>query len=114
MPRRSTGVRYVCLCWVTVIRVIPVSEAKGQPVVRRGDDLYRRSFGNAMDFPFQPVRIDCLMLPEITPGGAGRGTPRAGCPRCARRGMAIDLGLISMGGAVLVRIMNWPVRQGGL
>ena len=78
--------RYVCLL-VTVIVLTLILKQKVSPSVLGGAmTSIGTILGNAMDFPFSPVRMIVLML---------------------------LISLISMGAfLVLVRIMNWPVRQG--
>lgn len=62
--------------------------------------------GNAMDFPFSPVRMIVLMLPDNA-GPALISSVRTSA------GMAYLISLVSMAAfLVLVRMMNWPVRNG--
>ncbi|SFT07338.1 hypothetical protein SAMN04488040_3005 [Sulfitobacter marinus] len=62
--------------------------------------------GNAMDFPFSPVRMIVLMLPENT------SFARVESVRVSA-GMAYLISLLSMAAfLVLVRVMNWPTRKG--
>lgn len=62
--------------------------------------------GNAMDFPFSPVRMIVLMLPENS------DFARIESVRVSA-GMAYLISLVSMGAfLVLVRVLNWPTRKG--
>tara|TARA_R110002126_G_scaffold10527_5_gene47958 strand:- start:17240 stop:18100 length:861 start_codon:yes stop_codon:yes gene_type:complete len=62
--------------------------------------------GNAMDFPFSPVRMIVLMLPENS------DFARIESVRVSA-GMAYLISLVSMVAfLVLVRVLNWPARKG--
>jgi hypothetical protein len=62
--------------------------------------------GNAMDFPFSPVRMIVLMLPENS------DFARIESVRVSA-GMAYLISLVSMVAfLVLVRLLNWPARKG--
>jgi hypothetical protein len=62
--------------------------------------------GNAMDFPFSPVRMIVLMLP------AGASQALVESVRTSA-GMAYLISLLSMAAfLILVRVMNWPARRG--
>jgi hypothetical protein len=62
--------------------------------------------GNAMDFPFSPVRMIVLMLPENS------DFARIESVRVSA-GMAYLISLVSMVAfLVLVRVLNWPTRKG--
>ena len=62
--------------------------------------------GNAMDFPFSPVRMIVLMLPENSSYELVNSVR-------VSAGMAYLISLMSMAAfLVLVRIMNWPARKG--
>ena len=62
--------------------------------------------GNAIDFPFSPVRLVVLMLPD---------TADAGVVSAVRisAGLSYLISLIAMTAfLILVRILNWPSRKG--
>lgn len=62
--------------------------------------------GNAIDFPYSPVRMVVLMLPD----DAARETVNS--VRTAA-GLAYVISLIAMTAfLILVRVLNWPARQG--
>jgi hypothetical protein len=62
--------------------------------------------GNAMDFPFSPVRMIVLMLPENSDFALVESVR-------VSAGMAYLISLISMAAFVfLVRVLNWPTRKG--
>ena len=62
--------------------------------------------GNAIDFPYSPVRMVVLMLPDsASPEVVGSVRTSAG--------IAYLVSLVAMAAfLVLVRVMNWPARQG--
>jgi len=98
--------RYVCLL-VTIILLTLILKQKVSPSVLGGAmTSIGTILGNAMDFPFSPVRMIVLMLPESASDALVTSVRTSA-------GMAYLISLISMGAfLVLVRIMNWPVRQG--
>ncbi len=62
--------------------------------------------GNAMDFPFSPVRMIVLMLPENSDFALVDSVR-------VSAGMAYLISLVSMAAfLILVRVMNWPARKG--
>ena len=62
--------------------------------------------GNAMDFPYSPVRMIVLMLPDDASYETIRFVRTAA-------GLSYMISLIAMTAfLVLVRIMNWPARSG--
>jgi hypothetical protein len=62
--------------------------------------------GNAMDFPFSPVRMIVLMLPENSDFALVNSVRISA-------GMAYLISLVSMAAfLILVRVMNWPARKG--
>mgnify|MGYP005991098691 CR=1 FL=1 len=62
--------------------------------------------GNAMDFPFSPVRMIVLMLPDDAT------TALVSSVRTSA-GLAYLISLLSMAAfLILVRVMNWPARHG--
>lgn len=62
--------------------------------------------GNAIDFPYSPVRLVVLMLPE-TASREVVGSVRTSA------GIAYLVSLLAMlAFLILVRVMNWPARQG--
>jgi hypothetical protein len=62
--------------------------------------------GNAIDFPYSPVRLVVLMLPQNAEAEA-INTVRM------TAGMSYMISLIAMAAfLILVRVMNWPARQG--
>jgi hypothetical protein len=62
--------------------------------------------GNAMDFPYSPVRMVVLMLPPDASAETVRFVRTAA-------GTAYIVSLVAMTAfVVLVRILNWPVRSG--
>ena len=98
--------RYVCLL-VTIILLTLILKQKVSPSVLGGAmTSIGTILGNAMDFPFSPVRMIVLMLPESASDALVTSVRTSA-------GMAYLISLISIGAfLVLVRIMNWPVRQG--
>ncbi len=63
-------------------------------------------FGNMIDFPYSPVRLVVLMLPDDTSLSLVDMVRKAG-------GMAYLLSLLSVGiFFVLVRMLNWPASSG--
>lgn len=62
--------------------------------------------GNAIDFPFSPVRLVVLMLPDTSDAGVVRSVRTSA-------GLAYLISLIAMAAfLVLVRVLGWPSRQG--
>lgn len=62
--------------------------------------------GNAIDFPFSPVRLVVLMLPDYASAQTVSSVRTAA-------GLAYLISLAAMTAfLVLVRIMNWPARKG--
>jgi hypothetical protein len=62
--------------------------------------------GNAMDFPFSPVRMIVLMLPDDAPRALVNSVRTSA-------GLAYLISLISMAAfLILVRVLNWPARKG--
>lgn len=62
--------------------------------------------GNAIDFPFSPVRLIVLMLPENSDADVVRSVRTSA-------GLAYLISLVAMTAfLVLVRVLGWPSRQG--
>ncbi|MEM6304708.1 MAG: hypothetical protein AAF744_08315 [Pseudomonadota bacterium] len=96
-----------CALFLTVALLSAIMRGQVEPT------LYTRAlasigtiFGNAIDFPFSPVRLMVLMLPEDTPQYAVDLTRKAA-------GLAYLLSLITIAiFLVIVRVLNWPARKG--
>ncbi len=76
-------------------------------LVCRGTGLVPgKMLGNALNFPFSPVRLMVLVVPDTVPD-ADRAT------LCAAAGLAYGLALASLlVFAVVLRLSDWPLRQG--
>lgn len=62
--------------------------------------------GNAVDFPYSPVRLVVLMLPESA-------SPQLVASVRTSAGLAYLISLVAMTAfLILVRLMNWPARKG--
>lgn len=62
--------------------------------------------GNAVDFPYSPVRLVVLMLPESA-------NPELVASVRTSAGLAYLISLVAMTAfLILVRVMNWPARKG--
>ena len=62
--------------------------------------------GNAIDFPYSPVRLVVLMLPDTAEQALVQSVRTAA-------GLSYLISLVAMTAfLVLVRVMNWPTRQG--
>ncbi len=62
--------------------------------------------GNAVDFPYSPVRLVVLMLPESV-------SPELVASVRTSAGLAYLISLVAMTAfLILVRVMNWPARKG--
>jgi hypothetical protein len=62
--------------------------------------------GNAVDFPYSPVRLVVLMLPESV-------SPKLVASVRTSAGLAYLISLVAMTAfLILVRVMNWPARKG--
>ncbi len=62
--------------------------------------------GNAIDFPYSPVRLVVLMLPETAEQAVVQSVRTAA-------GLSYLISLVAMTAfLVLVRVLNWPTRQG--
>lgn len=62
--------------------------------------------GNAIDFPYSPVRLVVLMLPDNAEQAVVQSVRTAA-------GLSYLISLVAMTAfLVLVRVMNWPTRQG--
>ena len=62
--------------------------------------------GNAIDFPYSPVRLVVLMLPDTAEQAVVQSVRTAA-------GLSYLISLVAMTAfIVLVRVMNWPTRQG--
>lgn len=62
--------------------------------------------GNAIDFPFSPVRLVVLMLPDTAEQAVVQSVRTAA-------GLSYLISLVAMTAfLVLVRVLNWPTRQG--
>lgn len=104
--RPFNRLRFVAL-FVTVILLSLILKGQQDPTQMTGAlTAIGTIIGNAMDFPFSPVRMIVLMLPDDAP------TALISSVRTSA-GLAYLISLMSMAAfLVLVRVMNWPARNG--
>ncbi len=98
--------RYISL-FLTVFMLSAIAKGQSEPTLMTGALTSMGTIiGNAIDFPYSPVRLVVLMLPEnadISIVNAVRTSA----------GLAYLISLIAMAAfLVLVRILGWPARQG--
>lgn len=93
--------------FATVIVLTMILQDKTAPsALSNGLTSIGTIIGNAMDFPFSPVRMIVLMLPVDAPDALVNSVRTSA-------GMAYLISLTSMAVfIVLVRVMNWPARKG--
>ncbi len=98
--------RFISLS-VTVLLLTIILQNKSDPSgVARALTSIGTIIGNVMDFPFSPVRMIVLMLPE------NASTALVESVRVSA-GLAYLISLVSMTAfLILVRGLNWPARQG--
>ncbi|EEB83258.1 hypothetical protein [Roseobacter sp. GAI101] len=98
--------RFISLA-VTVLVLTVILRGKTDPTALTGAlTSIGTIIGNAMDFPYSPVRMIVLMLPETTDHDLVTSVRTSA-------GMAYLISLVSMVAfLILVRIMNWPARNG--
>lgn len=93
--------------FATVLLLTLILQQQTDPTVMTGAlTSIGTIIGNAMDFPFSPVRMIVLMLPNDA------STVLVNSVRTSA-GLAYLISLISMVAfLVLVRVLNWPARKG--
>lgn len=93
--------------FVTVLLLSAIIRGQSEPTQMTGAlTALGTILGNAIDFPFSPVRLVVLMLPDDA-----SDTLVASVRTVA--GLAYLISLIAMTAfLVLVRVLNWPARQG--
>lgn len=98
--------RFICL-FATVAMISGMVQGQVSPSAITGALASLGTIlGNALDFPFSPVRLVILMLPDNT-SLAMINTVRSGA------GLAYTISLITLAAfIVLVRVMGWPTRKG--
>jgi hypothetical protein len=98
--------RFVCL-FVTVLMLSLIMRGQTDPtVLTQTLTSIGMIIGNAMDFPFSPVRLIVLMLPEQS------DVSLIGTVRTAA-GLAYFISLITLLSFIfLVKFMGWPTRKG--
>lgn len=98
--------RYTSLL-VTVFMLSAIIKGQTEPTVLTGAlTSIGTIVGNAIDFPFSPVRLVVLMLPENSDASVVRSVRTSA-------GLAYLISLIAMTAfLILVRVLNWPSRQG--
>tara|TARA_R110000850_G_scaffold51846_2_gene125813 strand:+ start:7985 stop:8926 length:942 start_codon:yes stop_codon:yes gene_type:complete len=91
----------------TVLVLTMILQGKTDPTAMTGAlTSIGTIIGNAMDFPYSPVRMIVLMLPENSDQGLIASVRTSA-------GMAYLISLVSMAAfLILVRAMNWPARKG--
>lgn len=98
--------RFICL-FVTVLILSAITRGQTEPSVLTGAlTSIGTIIGNAIDFPYSPVRLIVLMLPEDAPASLVNTVRTAA-------GLAYLVSLVAMAAfVVLVRLLGWPARQG--
>ena len=98
--------RYVAL-FLTVLMLSAIIKGQTEPTVLTGAlTSIGTIIGNAIDFPYSPVRLVVLMLPENSDAGLIRLVRTSA-------GLAYLISLTAMTAfLVLVRVLGWPSRQG--
>ena len=98
--------RFVSL-FVTVVCLTVISKGKTDPTAMTNAlTSIGTILGNAIDFPYSPVRLVVLMLPSDAPEAVIASVRTAA-------GLAYLISLIAMTlFLVLVRILGWPARNG--
>ncbi len=98
--------RFVSLFATVVVLTLILQDKTNPSVMSNIFTSIGTIIGNAMDFPFSPVRMIVLMLPE------GASQALVDSVRTSA-GMAYLISLLSMAAfLILVRVMNWPARKG--
>ncbi|UWR22650.1 hypothetical protein [Sulfitobacter sp. S190] len=98
--------RFIAL-FITVFLLSAILKGKTEPT-QLTDTLSAIGtiIGNAMDFPYSPVRLIVLMLPETSSYVVVESVRSSA-------GLAYVTSLIAMAAfLVLVRVLNWPARSG--
>jgi len=98
--------RFISLC-ITVFLLSVIMRGQSDPTAFSGAmTSIGTIIGNAIDFPFSPVRLVVLMLPDDA------SLQTVNSVRTAS-GLAYLISLVAMAAfLVLVRVFNWPARQG--
>ncbi|MFD2741053.1 hypothetical protein ACFSUD_15825 [Sulfitobacter aestuarii] len=98
--------RFVAL-FFTVFLICAILRGKTDPTLLTGAlTALGTIIGNAMDFPYSPVRLLILMLPEDAEGELVRTLRTAA-------GLAYLISLCAMTSfLLLVRVLGWPTRHG--
>lgn len=98
--------RYISLL-LTVFMLSAIIKGQSEPTVLTGAlTSIGTIVGNAIDFPYSPVRLVVLMLPENSDAAIVRAVRTTA-------GLAYLISLIAMTAfLILVRVLNWPARQG--
>lgn len=97
--------RFIAL-FATVFLLSAICRGKTDPTLLTGALTYAgAALGNAVDFPFSPVRLVVLMLPEDTNADVVASVRTAA-------GLAYMVSLmVMMVFLFLVRVLGWPARQ---
>ena len=98
--------RFLAL-FATVFLLAAILKGKTEPTLLTGAlTSIGTIVGNALDFPFSPVRLVVLMLPQDA------GTDTVNSVRTSA-GMAYLVSLVAMAVFIfLVRVLNWPANKG--
>ncbi|MGJ8546242.1 MAG: hypothetical protein ACSHWZ_12435 [Sulfitobacter sp.] len=98
--------RFISL-FLTVFLLTAIMKGKTEPtMLTAGLTAIGTIVGNGLDFPFSPVRLVVLMLPEDASYSVVAAVRTSA-------GLAYLISLIAMCCfIVLVRVLNWPARQG--
>lgn len=98
--------RYIAL-FFTVLVLSAIIKGQTEPTSMTGAlTSIGTIIGNAIDFPFSPVRLVVLMLPENSNPELVRSVRTSA-------GLAYLVSLCAMTAfLILVRVLNWPSRQG--
>ncbi|WP_152464566.1 hypothetical protein [Sulfitobacter sp. THAF37] len=98
--------RFVAL-FATVLLLSLILRGTAEPTLLTGAlTSVGTIIGNAVDFPYSPVRLVVLMLPETA-------SPQLVASVRTSAGLAYLISLVAMTAfLILVRLMNWPARQG--
>ncbi len=99
-------IRFVSL-FLTVFLLSAIVKGQSNPTLMTGGLTSMGTIiGNAIDFPYSPVRLLVLMLPETADNDAVRSVRTLA-------GLSYFISIFTMGVfLVLVRILGWPTRQG--
>ena len=98
--------RFISL-FVTVFLLSAINQDQSEPtMLTNAISAIGIILGNAIDFPYSPVRLVVLMLPDSAEQAVVQSVRTAA-------GLSYLISLIAMTAfLILVRVLNWPTRQG--